>query len=83
MQEAELKRVFQLISKDKGETVDKADFELLLMSLGFNISAAAIEGCINEISSMYPSSQANKIQFQAFASWWMDKDSMFLYTKRS
>ena len=83
MQEAELKRVFLLISKDKGETVDKADFELLLMSLGFNISVAAVDGCVNEIISMYGVNNSNKIPFQAFAAWWMDKDSMYLYTKRS
>ena len=83
MQEAELKRVFTLVNKGKGDTITKAEFELLLMAMGFNLSPGPIEGCLGEIFSFCPSlCSDDQISFPAFATWWMDKDSMYLYTKK-
>ena len=84
MQEAELRRVFALVDRDRCGAVSRDDFELLLMSMGFNLSPSAIDGCIGEIFAFCPEhcNAGDNVTFNAFAVWWMDKDSMFLYSKK-
>lgn len=83
MQEAELRRVFAMVSRDQGDSISREEFELLLMALGFNLSPGAIDGCVSEIFSFCSAqcTDGNRITFAAFTNWWIDKDSMYLYTR--
>jgi len=83
MQVVELQRVFSIVSRDKGESIDRSEFELLLMALGFNLSPGAIEGCISEIFSFCSPqcTEGSRITLAAFCTWWIDKDSMYLYQR--
>lgn len=85
MQEVELKRVFAMVSRDRGDSIDRSEFELLLMALGFNLSPGAIDGCISEIFSFCAPqcTDGNRITLAAFCTWWIDKDSMYLYQSPS
>lgn len=85
MQEAELKRVFQLVNKSGGGSLSKDEFELLLMALGYNLSPTAIEGCYEEIFSFCAdlcTAGSNEITFPAFCRWWTEKDSVHLYSRK-
>lgn len=83
MQVVELQRVFSMVSRDSGDSIDRSEFELLLMALGFNLSPGAIEGCISEIFSFCASqcTDGSRITLAAFCTWWIDKDSMYLYQR--
>ena len=64
--------------------IEKSEFELLLMALGYNLTPSDIDGCISEIftgSSMHCTS-GNKITFPAFCHWWMETDSAHLHSRK-
>lgn len=85
MQEAELKRVFQLVHKSGGEGLGKDEFELLLMALGYNLSPTAVDGCYEEIFSFCAdkcTAGPSKITFPAFCHWWTEKESVHLYSRK-
>jgi len=65
MQKAELKRIFIKLDGGKG-SVNKDQFELLLMALGQNFSPLEIDACLADLG--IPA--GGSVAFDLFFDWW-------------
>jgi Ca2+-binding EF-hand superfamily protein len=65
MQKAELKRIFIKVDGGKG-SVNKEQFELLLMALGSNLSPLEIDACLSDLGIP----EGGSIPFDLFFDWW-------------
>eukprot|EP01038_Epipyxis_sp_PR26KG_P005600 gene5600-7729_t len=66
LQEAELKKIFNKVDRDRRGAINKDDLELLLMALGHTLSARDVDACVQDIGV----SGEGNISFELFFDWW-------------
>lgn len=69
LQERELRNVFNKIDRTRNGTINREEFELLLMALGYRLNHKELISCLNDLG--VPSS-GGSISFELFAEWWTD-----------
>ena len=57
--------------------LDKDDFELLTMALGYNLTPAEVSSCINDMGV------TDVVPFDLFFEWWTDSMGVMAIRKRS
>jgi len=66
LQEQELKRLFTKVDRAKEGRINVADFELLLMSIGYHTTAKELNNCLKDLGV----SDGGLISFDLFFDWW-------------
>jgi len=77
LQMSELKKIFDKVDKSKSGKLDKDDFELLTMALGYNLTPAEVSSCINDMGV------TDVVPFDLFFEWWTDSMGVMAIRKRS
>ena len=78
MQSAELKRMFLKVDKQNTGTVDKDQFEILVMALGVPMTPFEVNDCFVDLG--IPEGQG--IPFDLFADWWISDVGAALRVKK-
>lgn len=60
--------------------VDREDFELLLMAIGYNLSSKELESCMMDMG-VDPS--GGTVSFELFFDWWTDSAGVNAMRKRT
>ena len=93
MQEAELRRVFNLVNRNSPtESVSLPELQLLLLTLlGYELPAKDVEGCVDELRSLAQrtgqrpigpiGSSDISVPFDLFLHWWTNGNSSYLQSK--
>ncbi len=68
LQEAEVRRIFNKIDDRKTGSIDAADLELMLMSMGVHLTAKEVDSCLRDLGVK----SGDKIPFQLFFEWWTE-----------
>lgn len=79
MQQVELRNMFNKVDRTRSGTLNKDDFELLLMAMGHNLSLSEVTACLND---MGVDSTSGTVSFNLFFDWWTDSHGMNAIRKR-
>jgi len=79
MQELELKKVFNKVDREKRGSINRDDFELLLMAIGHNLTPHEIESCLHDMGIPH----GGMVTFELFLDWWTNDMGMDAIRKRS
>ena len=69
LQEAELRKVFNKVDRGGSGSLNKDDFELLLMALGHHLSLQELDACF---ADMGINAHGGTVPFELFCEWWTD-----------
>lgn len=80
LQEAELNHIFNKVDRSHSGNLDRDDFELLLMAMGYQLTQKEIDACLNDMG-VNPS--GGLVSFPLFFEWWTDSMGMEAIRKKS
>jgi len=69
LQTAELKKVFNKVDRERKGSLNKDEFELLLMAIGHQLTQNELDACFRDLG-LDPTSDA--VSFELFSDWWTD-----------
>lgn len=80
LQEAELRNVFNKVDRSRSGSLNKDDFELLMMAIGHHLTAPEIDACFID---MGVDPNGGSVPFDLFFEWWTDSMGVEAIRKKS
>jgi Ca2+-binding EF-hand superfamily protein len=78
LQEAELRKVFNKVDRDRRGALTKDEFELLLMAIGHNLTLHELDACFKDMGV----EAGGVVPFELFVEWWTDAMGMEAIRKK-
>lgn len=78
LQEAELKSIWNKIDRSRSGTVNRDEFELLLMAIGHRLTQRELDSCLQDMGV----GSGDSITFELFLEWWTDSMGMEAIRKK-
>lgn len=66
LQEAEFKRIFNKLDSSKSGKLNRDQFEMLLMAIGYNVSSKELDRCLKDLDVR----DGEAVSFNSFFEWW-------------
>jgi len=79
LQHAELRKIFNKVDRDRKESLNLDEFELLLMAIGHNLSSSEINSCWLDMGLK----NNEKVSFDLFLDWWTSDVGVHAIKKKS